>query len=105
MRPSDLDTLEFPRLLAAVADHAASSAGREGCLALRPATAAVLVRDELARVAAYRAITDDEAPPLGDVPDVRALLAESRAGGARLSGGELKEIESVLVTIAAMRTR
>ncbi len=104
MRPSDLDTLEFPRLLAAVADHAASSAGREGCLALRPATAAVLVRDELARVAAYRAITDDEAPPLGDVPDVRALLAESRAGGARLSGGELKEIESVLVTIAAMRT-
>ena len=103
MRPSDLDTLELPRLLGALSAHAASSAGREACLALRPRLDVRAVRDELARVARFRAITEDEPAPLGDFPDVRPLVAESRTGGARLSGEELREIASVLRTVGAMR--
>jgi DNA mismatch repair protein MutS2 len=103
VRPSDLDTLELPRLLGALSAHAASSAGREACLALRPRLDVSAVRDELARVARFRAITEDEPAPLGDFPDVRPLVAESRTGGARLSGEELREIASVLRTVGAMR--
>jgi len=103
VRPSDLDTLEFPRLLAAVASHASSPAGREACLALRPRIEVRAARDELARVARFRTATEDEPAPLGDFPDVRPLVAESRTGGARLAGTELREIAAVLRTVGAMR--
>lgn len=103
MRPSDLETLEFPRLLAAVAAHASSTAGREACLALHPEVEVLTARDELARVARWRTITEEEPAPLGDFPDVRPLLAESRTGGARLSGTELRSVGSVLGTVGAMR--
>jgi DNA mismatch repair protein MutS2 len=103
VRPSDLTTLEFPRLLAAVAGHAQSTPGREACLDLRPSTSLAAARAELERVAQYREITADEAPPLGDVPDVRPHLAVSRTTGARLSGLELREVAGVITALRRMR--
>jgi len=103
VRASDLVTLEFPRLLEAVAAHAASEPGREACRELSPKTLLSAVRDELARVAHYVEITADEAPPLGDFPDVRPLLALSRTTGARLSGVELQAIGEVITTLRRMR--
>ncbi len=103
MRPVDLANLEFPRLLEAVARHAASASGREACLALEPETSPAVVREELARVDELRAITEDEPAPLGDFPDVRPSLAVSGTPGARLSGRELLEIAGILGTVRQLR--
>jgi len=103
VRPHDLANLEFPRLLEAVARHAVSGAGREECLALAPETSPAVVREELARVAELRAITEDESTPLGDFPDIRPSLAVSGTPGARLSGRELLEIASTLGTVRQVR--
>ena len=103
MRPVDLGNLEFPRLLEAVARYAASDAGREACLALTPDTSPLVVREELARVAQLREITDEEALPLGSFPDIRPHLAVSATPGARLSGRELTEVGATLTTVRQMR--
>lgn len=103
MRPTDLGNLEFPRLLEAVAGYAASESGREACLALRPATSVVAVRDELARVEQLAAVTEEEPAPLGAFPDVRAHLALSGTPGAKLTGRELKEVAAMLATVRRMR--
>lgn len=104
MRPVDLANLEFPRLLEALSQHAASGAGREACLALVPETSPAIVREELARVDELRAITEDEPAPLGDFPDIRPSLAVSGTPGARLSGKELLEIAGTLGTVRQMRS-
>jgi DNA mismatch repair protein MutS2 len=103
VRPVDLDKLEFPRLLEAVAAYAASDAGREACLALAPHDSPSVVRDELARVEHMGAITEEEAAPLGSFPDIRPHLAVSATPGARLSGRELTEVAATLATIRGMR--
>jgi len=103
MRPVDLGNLEFPRLLEAVAGHAASDSGREACRALTPSTSVVIVREELARVDQLRAITEDESPPLGAFPDIRPSLAICATPGARLSGRELIAIGATLATVRQMR--
>ncbi len=104
MRDKDLETLEFSTLLDELARHAASSAGREACRALRPATMLAAVRDELTRVADLVEIGEDEPLPLGDFPDIRGYLAESRTIGARLSGSELLEIASALAAVRLVRS-
>lgn len=104
MRPKDLETLEFETLLTEVARHASSSAGKQASCALRPRTSLRAVRDELTRVADLIAITEDEALPLGDFPDIRRHLAESRTIGARLSGADLLEIASALDTVRVVRS-
>lgn len=104
MRPVDLANLEFPRLLEAVARHAASSSGREACLTLVPEISPIVVREELTRVDEFRAITEDELAPLGDFPDIRPALAISGTSGARLSGRELLEIAGTLGTVRQVRS-
>ena len=104
MRPADHANLEFPRLLEALSQHAASGAGREACLALAPETSPAVVREELARVDELRAITEDEPAPLGDFADIRPALAVSGTPGARLSGAELLEIAATLGTVRQMRS-
>lgn len=104
MRAKDLETLEFETLLGELARHAASSAGKQACCALRPETTASRVRDELTRVADLIAITEEEPIPLGDFPDIRHHLAESRTIGARLSGSELLEVASALAAIRIVRS-
>ena len=103
MRQVDLANLEFPRLLEALAHHAASSSGREACLGLGPQTSPVVVREELARVDELGAITEDEAAPLGDFPDIRPSLAVAGTPGARLAGRELLEIAATLGSVRQMR--
>jgi DNA mismatch repair protein MutS2 len=104
VRPVDLAKLEFPRLLEAVARHAASGSGHEACLALAPEISPIAVREELARVDEFRAITEDELAPIGDFPDIRPALAVSGTPGARLSGRELLEIASTLSTVRQVRS-
>lgn len=103
MRPKDLETLEFETLLAEVARHASSSAGREACRGILPAISLRAVRDELTRVADLIAITEDEPLPLGDFPDIRQYLADSRTVGARLSGSQLLEVASTLAAVRVVR--
>lgn len=103
MRAKDLETLEFGALLDELARHAASSAGREACRRLRPESRTSAVRDELTRVSDLIALTADEPLPLGDFPDIRRHLAESRTVGARLSGAELLEVASALAAVRLVR--
>lgn len=103
MRPVDLANLEFPRLLEAVSRYAASESGRDAVLALAPETSPLVVREELARVAELDAITEDEAAPLGDFPDIRPALAVAGTPGTRLSGRELLAIAETLTTVRQMR--
>ena len=103
MRPVDLANLEFPRLLEALSRHAASASGREACLALKPETSPIVVREELARVDELRAITEDEPAPLGDFADIRPALAISGTQGARLSGRDRRYIKGEKYTLLSRR--
>ncbi len=103
VRTKDLETLEFGRLLDELARHAASAAGKGACRALEPKASAPSIRDELTRVADLIAIMAEESIPLGDFPDIRMYLAESRTIGARLSGAELLQVASALAAIRSMR--
>jgi DNA mismatch repair protein MutS2 len=102
-RASDLEVLELAAVLEDVASFAASAPGREACRALTPAFAEALVREELARVADYLEITDDERPPLGELPDVRPHASAARTPGAHLSGAELREVAAVITAVRQMR--
>ena len=103
MRAKDLETLEFGTLLDEIARHAASSAGKEACRGLQPEGLSSVVRNELTRVSDLIALMADEPVPLGDFPDIRHHLSESRTLGARLSGAELLEVASSLAAVRLMR--
>ena len=48
-------------------------------------------------------LTRDQPFPLGDFPDIRSSLAQSRTLGARLSGTDLLEVTHVLSTVGHVR--
>ena len=100
MRPSDLETLELPRLLSAVARHTASQAGAAACLDWSPRTQRSTVEGELLRVVEAREAIGDEAAPLGSFPDVRPLLSNASTDGFIL---EAESCLDVLQTLAIVR--
>ena len=86
MRPRDLETLEFPRVLDAIAALARSPAGRDAVLALRPtadADEAANRLESLAEVVAHATVAGP--PPTGDVPTLAAAVGGCgpRGRGAR----------------------
>ncbi len=98
MRAQDLAALEFETVLTEVARHAASAAGREACLDLRPRSGLAAVREEIARVGDLLALLSEYGSPLsGNFPDIRPHLTEARTIGARLAATDLLEIAHVLV--------
>jgi DNA mismatch repair protein MutS2 len=100
---SDREVLELAAVLDDVAAFAASAPGREACQALTPAFAEHVVREELARVADYVAVTAEERPPLGELPEIRPHTSAARKPGALLSGTELREVAAVITAVRQMR--
>lgn len=105
MRPRDLDTLELPRVLDAVAAHARSVAGRDAVRALRPTTDLDEARERLALLGEAAALGDEEgAIPTADVPLLAPALAQAAPAGAALETRRLVEIRDVLIVARHVRT-
>jgi len=104
MRSRDLDALELPKVLDALAHHAASSVGGERCRNLRPAMDRHQVEERLATLAEYLRFTHEHPHgPRLDVPDLRPLLALAVHEGAALGGRELAAVLATLRLAAATR--
>ena len=91
-----LTKLELDKVLALLADHAASQAAKDRCLAVRPSTDADEIRHLLDETsAACACITVKGSPSFGGVYDVGASLDRADRGGC-LSPEELLRIAAVL---------
>ncbi len=104
MRPRDLDTLELPKILDALAAHAASIPGAERCRALAPTPDLAGATGRLDTLAQFRALaTAHPHGPRIDVADVRPLLALAAHDGAVLDGRDLAIVLGMLRLAAAVR--
>ena len=75
MRPRDLETLEFPRVLDAIARDARSGAGRLAVLALEPSTDLAEAEARLETLGEVIALVGEAGPPpTADLPSVGATL-------------------------------
>ena len=91
-----IETLELPRVLALLADEAATEEGKERCLALRP----LAVQNDVHRLqkqtsAAFDLLVKHGTPSLSGVKPVAAALQRADRGGA-LNTRELLDIAQVL---------
>ncbi|MGN0984974.1 MAG: endonuclease MutS2 [Candidatus Enterenecus sp.] len=98
-----IHTLELPRVLAMLADEAATEEGRENCLKLRPTS----VRSEAARLqsqtsAAFDLLVKNGTPALSGIRPVAAALQRADRGGA-LNTRELLDIAQVLRCARSVR--
>ncbi len=104
MRTRDLQTLELPKLLDALAGFAASPCGAERCRQITPTADLSAVRDRLATLAEYLRLTAEHPhAPRVDVPDVRPPLALARHAGAVLAPQDLLGILTALRAATAVR--
>src|SRR5262245_46490699 len=104
VRPRDLDTLELPRVLAAIAQLARSEAGREAACALRPVTDRALAEERLDTLAELVALTAEVgAVPTADVPRLAPALAQAAPAGAALETRRLLEVRDLLVVARNVR--
>jgi DNA mismatch repair protein MutS2 len=105
MRPRDLEALELPKVLDALAGHAASSVGAERCRGLRPAADRAEVEARLAVLRDYLRLTDEHPhAPRIDVPDLRPILAMAAHEGAALDGRDLVAVLTALRMAGAARS-
>ncbi len=102
MRPHDLEILEFPRVLEAIAASARSTAGREAVRALRPDPAErdgrLDLLDELIALA-----REAGRPPTSEVPLLGPILAAAAPEGAALEARQLADVRELLRAAAAVR--
>lgn len=92
-----LAVLEFPAVVALVAQRASSALGAERAGTLEPHTDPEWIAQELSRVSAMRELgRGDTAIHPEPIPDVRAPLARLRAAGAVFSGAELLDVATLL---------
>ena len=97
MRRRDLATLEFPRVLDAIARHARSGAGRLAVLALEPSTDLDEVERRLETLAEVRTLAAEAGPPpTGDLPAVGATLTAAAPEGTALESRRLAEVRDLL---------
>jgi DNA mismatch repair protein MutS2 len=97
LRPRDLETLELPRVLDAVAGYARSEAGRDAVRALVPTSD----RDEAERrlqITADLLMLEADAGrvPTADVPLLALALADATPEGAALEARRLLDVRDVL---------
>jgi DNA mismatch repair protein MutS2 len=100
----DLETLELPRVLEAIAVGARSAAGRRVVLELRPAVEAGEVErrlDTLAEVVALAA--EGGAPPTADVAVLAPALTAAAPHGATLEPRRLADVRDLLATARHVR--
>ncbi len=104
MRPRDLDTLELPRALDAIAALARSEAGREAAAALRPATDRADAEHRLDTLAELVALSAEAgALPTADVPRLGPALAQAAPAGAALETRRLLDVRDLLVVARNVR--
>jgi DNA mismatch repair protein MutS2 len=98
-----LEVLEFTRVLDLVAGRATSAAARERIRAMEPSTDASLIRQELGRVEAVMAFSDEK-PEWGmpPVPDATDALHDLRAPGAVLEPVQLFRVAVLLGSSRAL---
>ena len=76
-----LDSLDWPAVLAGLAQRASTARGREACLALEPLDEVAQARRALDEVAEMMALLESSsAPTLGDIADLRGPLQAARKG-------------------------
>ncbi len=89
-----LDVLEFPRIIARLADCCACSLGRRGAERLRPRNDADWVVERLAETGQARIVLQEFGrPPFGEVGDTTELLKQARAGRV-LEGTEILRVNA-----------
>ncbi len=97
MNTHALGVIEFPRILALIAERAASPLGAERVRELRPASDLAAIEHEHSRVAAVRALLSAEQPwHLHGVPDARSALTRLRVEGSSLAAADLLAITALL---------
>jgi DNA mismatch repair protein MutS2 len=97
LRPRDLETLEFPRVLAAIAERARSAAGKRVVLELRPFPEVETADHRLDLVGELRGlIAEAGRPPLGDLPLLAPALAAAAPEGAALEPRRLADVRDLL---------
>jgi DNA mismatch repair protein MutS2 len=95
--PRDLETLEFPRVLAAIAERARSAAGKRVVTELRPFAAVETADQRLALVDELRGLIAEVGhPPLGDLPLLAPALAAAAPEGAALEPRRLADVRDLL---------
>jgi DNA mismatch repair protein MutS2 len=104
LRPHDLDTLEFPRVLETIAALARSPAGRDAVRALRPAADHAATARQLDTLTELLALGGEAGrPPLADVPPLAKALAAAAPEGAALEPRRLAEVRDVLAVARQVR--
>ncbi len=104
VRPRDLDTLELPRALDAIAILARSMAGRAAVRALRPATDPDEIEQRLDTLGELVALSAESgALPTADVPELGPALAQAAPAGAVLETRRLLEVRDVLLVARNVR--
>jgi DNA mismatch repair protein MutS2 len=104
VRAHDLETLEFPRVLQAIAALARSAAGRTAVLALRPLPSPAEAGARLDAVGELLALDAEAgALPAADVPLLAPLLAAAAPVGATLEPRRLSEVRDLLAVARRVR--
>ncbi|MDQ6886378.1 MAG: Smr/MutS family protein [Gemmatimonadota bacterium] len=97
MNSHALGVIEFPQVLALVADRASTSAGADRVRSLTPSENRSSIEGELSRVAAMRAVAESEAGwPAPPIPELASALLRLRAIGSMLSPRELLDAATLL---------
>jgi DNA mismatch repair protein MutS2 len=104
VRPRDLDTLELPRALEAIAALARSEAGRDAVRALRPTVERTEAERRLDTLAELVALAAEAGPlPTADVPRLAPALTQAAPAGAALETRRLLEVRDLLVVARSVR--
>src|SRR5438094_1866066 len=104
MRARDLETLEFPRVLDAIAALARSAAGRQAVLELRPTSERAEAERRLDLLAELVAQASEAGrPPTADVPLLAPALAAAAPDGATLEPRRLAEVRDLLAAARQLR--
>ncbi|HJQ73450.1 MAG TPA: hypothetical protein VJ814_01095, partial [Gaiellaceae bacterium] len=104
MEVRDLETLEFFRVLEALAGFVRSEAGRCAVVELRPATDAGEAEERLATLAEVVAlVAEGGRPPTVDVALVGPTLSAAAPEGATLEPRKLADVRDLLATAARVR--
>jgi DNA mismatch repair protein MutS2 len=97
MNEHALKVIEFPAALELVAGRASSDLGAKRVREATPRSDRDWLNREHSRVAAMRALVEEEAPYSPQaLPDIRPALARLRVAGASLAAGDLLAVASLL---------
>jgi DNA mismatch repair protein MutS2 len=100
-----IESLEFPKVLAAVARHIHGPATREAVMSLRPLTDADAIRERAALIGEFRRLMDEGIPiSIQQFEDVRPYVESVRPEGSALEGEELLLFLPVFDSLLSLAT-